>query len=112
MGGTHASTIACLRCKKGFSIPRESSWTCNVCQHQTKEEMATRLIEGFMKKMAQTQTLQGLETLLASAVKIFHPTNYVPLMIRIKLNTLLASMLDAENVDIKIVERRKSLLEE
>ena len=112
---------------KSFSIPREglilstnpldreADWACGDCGAGKSADAIRQLNKYFISAIeAARLDCQQLEDLLAKAVKMFHPSHYVPTLVRIKLNTAYLR-LGARNegqAETELLMRRKELIDE
>lgn len=93
----------------------EADWACGDCGLGKSADSIRKLIEYFKSAIiaAREDCLQ-LEDLLEKSTKMFHPSHYIPMLIRIKMNTafLRLSLRNSGEAECELLMRRKELLDE
>jgi len=119
-GLTFASSVACLKCKEGLilstnPLDADADWSCGDCGFLKTADSIKKLNDYFFGAIqAATNDCMGLEDLLEKAVKMFHPSHYIPTLTRIKLNTAFLKLgaRNEGNAEIELLMRRKEFLDE
>ena len=96
-------------------LDREADWVCGDCGMGKSADSIRKLNEYFVSAiMAAKEDCTALEELLTKSVKMFHPSHYVPTLVRIKLYTAYLK-LGARNegqAETELLMRRKELIDE
>lgn len=119
-GLSFASSVACLKCKEGLilstnPLDADMDWSCGDCGFMKTADSIKKLNEYFMGAIqAGTDDCSALEDLLEKAVKMFHPSHYIPTLTRIKLNTAFLKLgaRNEGNAELELLMRRKEFLDE
>ena len=115
-----ASSLACLKCREGLILPtnpldRQAVWACGDCGLTKPAEAVTKLNDYFLSAVyGAGQDCSVLEDLLTKSTRMFHPSHYIPTLIRIKLNTAYLR-LGARNegqAEVELLMRRKEVIDE
>ena len=92
-----------------------SDWMCGDCGETKTSDSIRKLNDYFVSAVLEArEDCMALEDLLTKAVKMFHPSHYVPTLIRIKMNTAYLR-LGARNegqAELELLMRRKEVLDE
>ena len=119
-GLSFASSVACLRCREGLILSTnpldlEADWACGDCGTGKPAEAITKLNDYFLTAVyGATNDCSALEDLLTKSTRMFHPSHYIPTLIRIKLNTAYLK-LGARNegqAEMELLMRRKEVIDE
>lgn len=114
------SAVVCLKCREGLvlstdPINSEAPWKCGDCGEEKDSSAIKKLNQYFMSAIQESgEDCMQLDSLLEKAVKMFHPSHYIPTLTRIKLNTAFLK-LGARNpneAEIELLMRRKEFLDE
>jgi len=114
------SSVACLKCREALilssnPLDKDADWFCGDCGDVRKADSIRKLNEYFVNAIMEAGLdCSGLEDLLTKSTRMFHPSHYVPTLIRIKLNTAYLR-LGARNegqAETELLMRRKEILDE
>ena len=96
-------------------LNRDADWACGDCGAEKSADSIRKLIEYFKSAIiAARDDCSQLEDLMEKSVKMFHPSHYIPTLIRIKLNNafLRLSFRNVGEAECELLMRRKELLDE
>merc|ERR1719278_494540 len=115
-----ASSVACLKCREGLVLSTNpldplAVWACGDCGATKPAEAVTKLNDYFLSAVyGAGQDCTALEDILTKSTRMFHPSHYIPTLIRIKLNTAYLK-LGARNEgqhEMELLMRRKEVIDE
>jgi len=119
-GLSFASAVACLKCKEGLILAMdpmdpETEWACGDCG-TIKSMESIDMLNGYFNNAIREAGIDctQLDELLVKACKMFHPSNYIPTLIRIKLNSayLKLGARNPDQAETELLMRRKEFLDE
>jgi len=119
-GLSFTSAVACLRCREGLVLSTNpldavAKWQCGDCGDVKNPENIQKLNDYFLDSiLVAVGDIPRLEDSLEKSCKMFHPSHYIPTLLRIKLNTAYLQ-LGFRNPDKNVKEllmRRKEFLDQ
>jgi len=119
-GLSFTSAVACLKCKEGLvlaidPLDPETEWACGDCGTIKPGEAIAKLNDYFNEAIKEAGIdCSLLDNLLEKACKMFHPSHYIPTLIRIKNNTayLKLGSRNPGQAETELLMRRKEFLDE